>query len=92
MNLFDAVEGRNIEGLKQLLADQNVDPNICEDYTKITPLHLAAQNGFLDVFKILVAAGANIETKTKDGDTPLDIAVLHKHNEIIDFMRDVQSR
>jgi len=43
-----------------------------------TPLHLAAQQGMVDVVQWLVNAGASLTQLTDSGMTPLQIAVLHR--------------
>ena len=40
----------------------------------MTPLHLAAENGYLSVVEHLVNQKADIKAKTKDGKTPLTLA------------------
>ena len=39
-----------------------------------TPLHCAAYKGILNVVEYLVAHGADVRAKDKNGNTPLDIA------------------
>jgi ankyrin repeat protein len=40
----------------------------------ITPLHQAAQAGDIDKVRILISEGANVNAKTKQGQTALDLA------------------
>ena len=46
-----------------------------EDNNKTTPLHLAAKNGFCDVFDLLLQSGADITLKDYKNRNALEIAV-----------------
>ncbi len=50
------------------------------DYDRRTALHLAANEGHLEVVKLLCEAGANINVKDRWGDRPLDDAKKAKKN------------
>jgi ankyrin repeat protein len=54
----------------------------------MTPLHFAAREGDLETVKILVAAGAKINTQTVDGWTPLAIATQNRNYVIGSFLLD----
>ena len=88
MDLLDAIINQDSKEVNRLLGN-NADPNACDDHAKVSPLHYAAQGGSLEIFKVLVAAGADINAKTEEGDTPLDVAILHKHDDVIDFIGNV---
>ena len=49
---------------------------------KYTPLHLALEKGNMDVFQILMNAGANIYSKGKNKRTSLHLAAEHGHLEL----------
>ncbi len=51
-----------------------------------TPLHVAASKGNLEVVKLLLQRGANINTANSAGNTPLHLAVLNGHKEIVEFL------
>ena len=48
-----------------------------------TPLCIASQNGHLEIVKVLIAAGADVNQATKNGCTPLYVASLYGHLEVI---------
>ena len=73
--LFDAVVShRSSKKRMQLVLRQGADPNACYDfgYTALWP---AACNAYLDKVQILIAAGADLNQKDEDGDTPLNVII-----------------
>lgn len=52
----------------------------------VTPLMFAAQNGFLDIVKILVHNGANVNAIPDDGATALIAATRFNHYEVMDHL------
>lgn len=86
MDLIEAILEKNIEQVKKLLA-QGANPNESQDRAGITPLHFVAQQNMLEIVPLLVEAGANLEAKTRlEGDTPLQIAQLHGHLQMVNLL------
>ena len=52
-----------------------------------TPLHRAADEGYKETVELLIAKGADVNAKNKDGETPLDTAIQRKKNETADLLR-----
>ena len=46
-------------------------------------LHMAAANGSLSTAKLLISLGANMTSRSINGHTPLHVAVLHQHADMI---------
>ena len=44
----------------------------------ITPLHETARSGRKEVVELLIANGADVNAKNRNGDTPLDYAITFK--------------
>ncbi|KFQ62939.1 Death-associated protein kinase 1, partial [Pelecanus crispus] len=51
-----------------------------------TPLHLAANNGILDVVRFLCLTGANVEALTSDGKTAEDLARAEQHEHVASLL------
>mmetsp|Transcript_45054 Transcript_45054/g.71978 ORF Transcript_45054/g.71978 Transcript_45054/m.71978 type:complete len:141 (-) Transcript_45054:9-431(-) len=81
--------------VKELLTpdqnDQVLDVDgFTKDYMQMTPAMFASMGGFLDILKILVEHGADINMQNVDGDTCLHLAVEHvtslRHIVVIDYL------
>ena len=51
----------------------------------MSPLFAAAQGGHLKVAKLLVKKGAKIDQASDEGLTPLYVAALKGHQEVVDY-------
>jgi len=57
------------------------------DGTGITPLHMAASKGQLDIVKLLIQHGAQIDTaSTRGGNTPLHFAAAGSHHQVVQLL------
>lgn len=54
-----------------------------------TPLHFAAGHGQARLVSLLLSKGADPTAKTKNGQTPLDIATEYKQDEIVKLLSTV---
>ena len=72
----------------ELLIDQGVDLNDQQNTSKITPLHAAAERDYPDVAEVLILRGAEIDPKTGSGHTPVVMAVLNGHPDMVKLLRD----
>lgn len=79
VNLITAASEGDVEEVRTLLEFGSMDLNQ-GDYDRRTALHLAANEGHLEVVKLLCEAGANINVKDRWGDRPLDDARKAKKN------------
>lgn len=62
-----------------------VSPDITQS-NRWTMLHIAARSGHLNMAKLLVAQGAQVNAKAADGSTPLDMAVAARHPSLERFI------
>ena len=92
MKLIKAVIHKDTMLVRALLS-AGENPNLCLDSAKLTPLHFAAQHNAINIVPLLITAGANIHATTfPDGQTPLDIAKLLGHQEMISLLEDYASK
>ena len=76
--LLDATKRGDVAAVRSLL-QEGADPNASQG-DGLSALHLAAQAGNLDIVKVLIGAGAEVEAKTRIGDyTPLHLASWGAH-------------
>eukprot|EP00604_Paraphysomonas_vestita_P002492 CAMPEP_0174818562 /NCGR_PEP_ID=MMETSP1107-20130205/1294_1 /TAXON_ID=36770 /ORGANISM="Paraphysomonas vestita, Strain GFlagA" /LENGTH=158 /DNA_ID=CAMNT_0016030583 /DNA_START=257 /DNA_END=733 /DNA_ORIENTATION=+ len=51
-----------------------------------TPLHIAAQNGHLDLVKLLVEKGGDVNLTNKKNNTPLHMSLSYDYIEVSEFL------
>jgi ankyrin repeat protein len=85
-DLINAVRANDPERVRKLL-QEGADPNGYEDDAKITPLHFAAIEGCLEVVSPLVAAGADLNAKTDEGEKPIDVAANQSHGQMVNLLK-----
>jgi len=77
----------DLDEVERLVVDCGVDPNI-QNNDGITPLHLAAGNGRLEVVKLLLEHGADPNVQDHDGRTPLHFAVEGCYVDVVRVLLD----
>jgi hypothetical protein len=77
-NHYDAVE---------LLLEKHADPNACNHLNE-TPLHQAADLGYIKIVEALLRYGANVDMQQNDGDTPLHLACFKGNYKIVQALID----
>jgi ankyrin repeat protein len=71
--IHDAVKSGNVAKVKTLLKD-NHNLVFSKDIDGFTPLHIAAKNGHRNVAELLLAEGADVNSRENFGETPLHLA------------------
>ena len=80
--LLDATSRGDVAAVRSLLAE-GADPNVAQG-DGLTALHVAAQEGNLEIAGLLLDAGANVEAKTRIGGyTPLHLAGGGAHAAVV---------
>ncbi len=83
--LLDATKQGDVEAVRSLL-DGGADPNVAQG-DGLTALHIAAQEGQLEIVKLLLGAGAKVEPPTRIGDyTPLHLAGRSGQVEVVSVL------
>lgn len=82
--IHDAIVAGEVDRVAQLLRE---DPSLASDPlnndTRDLPLHTAAIQGNLEIARLLIEAGADIDGYDVDESTPLDVAALRQQSEIV---------
>ncbi len=81
MDLIEAVK-KNKPVVTRRLLEKGANPNMVEDWGKVTPLHFAVVYNSKKVIPVLLSAGADLKAKDFDGLTPRDCAISIGNEEI----------
>ncbi len=95
-----SIEHRNVEGtsvlhlagasydprLLQQLAPKTMDIDLADDEGN-TALHHSAGWGYVENIRLLLAAGANVNSRNHQGDTPLDLAEKSEKRRAAELLR-----
>jgi ankyrin repeat protein len=84
--LHQAIWGGHNE-IAELLIANGADVNTTTDGGRWTPLHESARSNRKVIAKLLINKGADVNAMNKYVETPLDLAILHKHPKIADLLR-----
>ncbi len=84
-SIYRAAEKGDTKRIAEILKK---NPELVNTLNKagLTPLHYAALENHVDVAKILLSMGADIEAKRLGGFTPLHDAIYRKHKDISEFL------
>jgi hypothetical protein len=86
--LFYAIEKNNLVYAQKVLA-MNFDPNLHHD-NGYTPLAYAAMRGSLPMIELLLRNGADPAQTTKEGDSPVELALRFGHAEVADALKQAR--
>jgi hypothetical protein len=64
-----------------------VDPNLCCKSPTLSPLMYACTSGRIEIVKLLLDAGADVNAKTDDNKTALSFAMERGVPEVIDLLK-----
>ena len=53
-------------------------------------IHIAALHGHVEVIKVLALLTDNPNTRDENGDTPIEIAIICGHSEVVKFLETFQ--
>ncbi|XP_004207792.1 notch-regulated ankyrin repeat-containing protein [Hydra vulgaris] len=83
--LHNAIMIEDVEAVRSLLEAEVLNINGFGAHG-ITVLHHACTGGNLEIVKLLVEAGADIGLPTKDGKTPLSLAVSNGYFDVSEYL------
>jgi ankyrin repeat protein len=83
-SLHEAVEAGDYAAVQRFLRD-GIDPN-AQDGRDATALHIAAARGHLEIAKLLIESGADVDFLIDEGGTPLMAASALLKPTMIDFL------
>ncbi len=88
--LFYAIEKNNSVYAQKVLS-MNFDPNMHHE-NGYTPLAYAAMKGSVPMIELLLRNGADATVTTRDGDTPVELALRLGHSEVADMLKAARQR
>src|SRR5205085_11840709 len=83
--IFYGIEKNNLVYAQKVLS-MNFDPNLHHE-NGYTPLAYAAMKGSLPMIELLLRNGADPGQVTKEGDTPVELALRMGHAEVADSLK-----
>ena len=83
--LHEAAEEGNLAAVQRLV-EQGANAYAMNELYPVTPLHIAAGNGHLDMVKFFISKGMYVNVRDADKDTPLHAAAIHGHMDVAQFL------
>ncbi len=74
------------DSIGKMLIEAGAEVNVVQN-SRITPLHIAAQQGNIEMIILLLENGADISIKTDSGMTASDLALEKGHKEIAEILK-----
>ncbi|HEU0177443.1 MAG TPA: ankyrin repeat domain-containing protein [Blastocatellia bacterium] len=89
LDIFSAIVWKDPDTVRRMI---EADPDMLSQQLGVVdkgqqPLHFAVINNLPDMAQLLLDVGADINAKTAWGLTPLCLAVMMKHDQIVDMLR-----
>jgi ankyrin repeat protein len=84
--LLSAVHSNDITSVKELILRQNYDPNTKEAQNGWTPLHIAANNGNVEIVEFLIQIGVKVDEADATGWTPLMTACYSRAMGVVKIL------
>ncbi|UCG28774.1 MAG: ankyrin repeat domain-containing protein, partial [Bacteroidales bacterium] len=83
--IFKAVKSNDSAKVKALI-EKDVSLTNAKDDVNNTPLHYAAENGYLTLVELLVSKGADIKTTNNQLNSPLNMAILNGKDDVSEYL------
>lgn len=88
MDIYTLCRVGDVKNLSRILDSQPQLINTQDDKQKWTPLHYSIYFGRIDVARLLLARGADVNLVTKGGETPLHFAASELNAEMVRLLLD----
>lgn len=75
----------NFRAILEFLIEEGAQLDSRNEYG-YTPIHIAVQNGYLDLIRLFVNKGADVDLPNNIGSTPLHTAILNKSLEVVKLL------
>ena len=86
-SLHQAVYANNIESVKSLLVNgADINQLGLSVYSSESPLHTAVSNGHMDIARLLLEQGANVDIRGKNDFTPLHHATYNGNLDMVKLL------
>ena len=81
-------------GVARLLLDHGADPNVRTRRSGrgSTPLHLAVEDGEVEIARLLLERGASVEAQDEQRRTPVDVASGERCDELITLLLEHRAK
>ncbi len=79
---------KDVLKIMQILLNYGAKVNTIDTSSGNAPIHNASAYHSVKVVEELIQAGAEINVKNKEGETPLDMAIKWKNTEVIKFLQE----
>ena len=83
--LHHVCENGNVDIVK-LLIKYDARINVKEKYDGKSPLECAAYNGYFEIARYLIACGAKVDSRNRNGSTPLISAAYGGHRKVVKLL------
>jgi hypothetical protein len=84
--LHHCAENGVTTSVKRLLSIRNINVNVKDDIYGFTPLHYAARYGHIEIARLLLLNGADVNARSNGGWTPLHLAAIFGNVDILHLL------
>ncbi|KAK3289004.1 hypothetical protein CYMTET_3541 [Cymbomonas tetramitiformis] len=85
--LHSALRWQKVDEVKDIIAANNATVNEPDPANGNCGLHIASQNGHLELVKILVGAGANVNAQNGGGQSALHMTISYDLDDVTAFLK-----
>ena len=77
---------RNCPSVIRYLVQLGFDPDQLNILSEERPLHIAAQDNYVETAKALLESKVDVNTRSREGNTALHYAYINNHDEMVEFL------